>query len=248
MSRTQKLMVAMAAVACLMLPAASFGDFINVRPPLNNADLSSLQGTFDSITTNGNVDVGQQSGHALFGPTAGSGAVATMVIELAGLGQGHSFGIYQAGNHGNSVTVFTDQATDPEAEIKFMADGSVYVNKVHAGDGFRGVFGFYLSSGTDTWYTEDSLNSGAARALVYQGDSDNPPATLAIAGGWPGAFTSTDWLFGWEVGDVSSSATPDYNDFVVFVTDVQAVVPAPGAMILGALGLGLVGWTKRRRA
>jgi hypothetical protein len=57
----------------------------------------------------------------------------------------------------------------------------------------------------------------------------------------------TTWMFFWE--DFSSSYG-DFNDVAVQVraASVANPVPAPGAVVLGMLGLPLVGWIKRRYA
>jgi hypothetical protein len=90
--------------------------------------------------------------------------------------------------------------------------------------------------------------------IVYERDGE---PTLAIAEGPGTDLLQTDILFTGDSGNslefdftAYSGSTPvealhvgwDGFDWQVTLGDV----PAPGALILGAVGLGLVGWVKRR--
>jgi hypothetical protein len=61
--------------------------------------------------------------------------------------------------------------------------------------------------------------------------------------GLPDGFST--WMLCWEDQDTGDIGVDDFNDLVIAVRATS--VPVPGAIVLGALGLGLVGWYQRRR-
>jgi hypothetical protein len=83
-------------------------------------------------------------------------------------------------------------------------------------------------------------DASSASVLMYQnGPTEDTPVFFGITSGTP--ISKILWNEGPEIGGRGNEETTLDNIAV-------SVVPAPGAMLLGGIGAGLVGWLRRRRA
>ncbi|MCP4248339.1 MAG: hypothetical protein GY778_14930 [bacterium] len=95
------------------------------------------------------------------------------------------------------------------------------------------------------WYRDGTTTNFSLASANPDPTPDDHMITFEITGltgaGYDGR---TVWLLLWD-DQTAPSTDRDFNDLGV---ELRAVIPAPGAALLGVLGLGLVGWVKRRFA
>jgi len=213
-------------------------------------------GTTGSIFSSGDgIDpYTEQVNPASYWSINGTGSSENKVLlTLTGNAANLTFGIFDPTDISNTLMLFqggqagyhTSLATDGMGG--FAATYFTSSNPLDPSTGFAqaqfgagNLFGYYLSNGSTTFYSNLVLNSdGTSHVVTYAGDGTNK---IALTNGW---FNPGEFLMAWEDG-----TDLDYNDFVVMI---ESVHPVPEPAALGMFGFGMlligaaVGLNRRRR-
>jgi len=187
----------------------------------------------------------------------GAGSVATLIVEVAGYSGGNAFGIYDSTDYTNKLEIFPGPASGGYTRTVYLGEGgelwldTLYDNgSIRTPDADFGSvwFGYYLDSSAGDhggiWYSDTSLNAdGYDHMFAYAGQGD----TFDMPWPFPDGKLGPEYHFlCWEDLDGRYKDVDwDYRDMVVLVESVM--VPVPGAVLLGVLGLGAAGMRLRKR-
>lgn len=223
---------------------------------------ATLQEVLDEITVNGNSSVNVAT-DAIQGDqywtSGGSGAsIATFIVEITSGVSNQVFGIYDRADSDNRVTIFNGAATGgvsvgnsssfgnasaAQQTIQFLGDGTINVGSMFSGITSTGnfsnhSFGFFLTTGSNTFFSDETLNGGVDRFVALQGQGD----TIQIPPYAAGVWGQNEFILGWEDG-----SDFDFQDMVVMVESI-APVSAPATLALFGLGLVGLGIARRKQA
>lgn len=191
------------------------------------------------------VNADQYANDELWQIDSQSGSLATFVVQIAGLANQTSFGIYDAYNPNLRVALFDGGAgltSGNQTRVSIGANGSVLRNAVDTNVNFAGQsFGYYLTAANNTMFSQMALNGGHDQMVAFRGDDDS----IMIGHYSSGPWSKNKFLLAWE--DIRGpGGDRDFNDFVAVVESVSGL-PEPSTLALLLLSLLGFAWLKRRQ-
>jgi hypothetical protein len=122
--------------------------------------------------------------------------------------------------------------TGGDDNLNDLKPNEIDVIKVGTSNGSGGVSLGNLTGSSKTWTTTTfTLDAAALAKLTVAGYTGTMQVWMDISSLENNGYYTSDW---WFVTLKSATLSVDY-------------IPAPGAIILGSLGAGIVGWLRRRR-
>jgi hypothetical protein len=203
----------------------------------------TVQQILNGITQGGSSGATQVSASSDQVWSIGGSGINAQILFTRNSSFANAFGIYDV-NTGSRLEVFSG-TTSVGARRSVTINGAGLVKVIDVDipallgqlQFTANRFGFYIDTGADIYYSEQSRNGGTDRMLAFQGNGSD---VITLPGGTPGVWGQNEFAIFFEDG-----TDFDFNDIGVFAESISPV-PEGGTTVL-LLGLALSGLAIARR-